>query len=846
MEGDEQVSLQRLYASMVCVEGKGGRGRKRRREINYASVHLPKGSPLLLSPMPEGYNFVFPSSTAVLTTIDLYRTLKGATDPVRPPVPVESIKVGWRPPADRQNGFGYFLFDVPKTCFDFFDCLLYRLSPKHKCFAMYPRSLPLSNVPYPTTTLKVRNTPTLDFRVHSGIRLVSSLRSAGRCCRVVHEAGVEGGERRCADHCEFLHVPSPTERVGKKSNENQSRHRRRAQQRSTPRNLSWKRSGWGGAGVDRHRNCNRAGIFRKWCEEMFGRELMESNGGVLDVAGGKGELAFELLAYGRVGNVTIVDPRPYHVYGMLQRLTMGHVQRVRGRETSTVTIGRHGIEHTSAELPLPSHAQAWFEYPLPAAAGSDAGNGMFSGTSLYVNEKLTSEADQVAYLSKKMWSCAVVIGMHPDQATEAIVDFALAQNKPFAIVPCCIFPKMFPHRKVKSGESVVSHDQFCQYLIEKDPSRVRRTILDFPGRNVCLYSLGKGNDPYVFLLRAYLAQASFQQIVRSALLALGGWDQHATQQSVLASIVNGDCAQMFPVSWSYRKLFLSSYMKMLCAQNTEDICDELAEEVVASMTEQDNSSRLSFKTYFMATGVSISVAQTSGSLGGAMETGGKVWPASLVLAEYLSAHREILVGQRVLEIGCGTGVAGIAMGKIERSGIKRLVLSDFSVQVLENMLDNVDKNGLHSVRPREYTKRLSSLPSGVDLDGDVLIEALLLDVCQVSPDDIARIASTFDVILMSDMIYDVNLCLGIMTFLSELLRCNSAITIISSTEQRGSSSHASYDQRLVALGMKRDILFSSQSNGECLKTYPWLPFVGQGLGTFNVERIARRSDAMST
>ena len=115
---------------------------------------------------------------------------------------------------------------------------------------------------------------------------------------------------------------------------------------------------------------------------------MESNGGVLDVAGGKGELAFELLAYGRVGNVTIVDPRPYHVYGMLQRLTMGHVHRIRNRKTSVLTSSKDGKEHISAQLPLPNHAQAWFEYPLPV---NSADGSTFSGTSLYVDEKLTAK-----------------------------------------------------------------------------------------------------------------------------------------------------------------------------------------------------------------------------------------------------------------------------------------------------------------------------------------------------------------------------------------------------------------------------------------------------------------------
>ena len=33
--------------------------------------------------------------------------------------------------------------------------------------------------------------------------------------------------------------------------------------------------------------------------------------------------------------------------------------------------------------------------------------------------------------------CSAVVGMHPDAATESIVDFALAAGKPVAVVPCC-------------------------------------------------------------------------------------------------------------------------------------------------------------------------------------------------------------------------------------------------------------------------------------------------------------------------------------------------------------------------------------------------------------------------
>ena len=43
---------------------------------------------------------------------------------------------------------------------------------------------------------------------------------------------------------------------------------------------------------------------------------------------------------------------------------------------------------------------------------------------------------------------SVLVGMHSDQATEEIVDLALAHDMPFSVVPCCVFPKLFSHRKI--------------------------------------------------------------------------------------------------------------------------------------------------------------------------------------------------------------------------------------------------------------------------------------------------------------------------------------------------------------------------------------------------------------
>ena len=82
--------------------------------------------------------------------------------------------------------------------------------------------------------------------------------------------------------------------------------------------------------------------------------------------------------------------------------------------------------------------------------------------------------------------CSLLIGMHPDQATEPIVDFALAHGKGFAVVPCCVFPKLFPTRQLRDGRGVAKYDAFLRFLAEKHHG-IRVGCFPFDGKNKVLY-----------------------------------------------------------------------------------------------------------------------------------------------------------------------------------------------------------------------------------------------------------------------------------------------------------------------------------------------------------------------
>mmetsp|Transcript_6810 Transcript_6810/g.9916 ORF Transcript_6810/g.9916 Transcript_6810/m.9916 type:complete len:356 (+) Transcript_6810:37-1104(+) len=86
----------------------------------------------------------------------------------------------------------------------------------------------------------------------------------------------------------------------------------------------------------------------------------------------------------------------------------------------------------------------------------------------------------------------LIVGFHPDQATESCIDLANLLGIPFAICPCCVFPKEFPNRSYL-GNKVIHYDEFLEYLKAK-PSIATTKVAKLKtikgtSRNIVLYSL---------------------------------------------------------------------------------------------------------------------------------------------------------------------------------------------------------------------------------------------------------------------------------------------------------------------------------------------------------------------
>ena len=406
--------------------------------------------------------------------------------------------------------------------------------------------------------------------------------------------------------CKFDHPPDyeipPTKQ--------QSSSRRRTKSNQT--DLSDRHRSVGGR--LQTRNDARVAILRAFLADELARNGIPDLSGfrVLDVAGGKGELAFQLLNLNNVSSCHVIDPRPLSLGRFRKRLSRGFYHRSQGilqndvvrpqseperpvdqlrcfysselweEETETDTAeGRNNTAEETKEKndnndndnddnreqhnskKYQKQRQKFFEncykakgwvWPPKGSDNEHASCGKnyedrdetqcynttttkkqapnsnsdsdsnsdplpLANLSLQESTKAASslgiDFDNASSIVK---TADLVVGMHPDQAVDAIVDSALYQNISFFVIPCCTYSREFPHRRVqqvscvpvsenktktiedknKFGNGfrtmgrvttmklVTTYEDLIEYLLAKSPD-IKKRVLPFEGRNICLY-----------------------------------------------------------------------------------------------------------------------------------------------------------------------------------------------------------------------------------------------------------------------------------------------------------------------------------------------------------------------
>jgi hypothetical protein len=219
------------------------------------------------------------------------------------------------------------------------------------------------------------------------------------------------------------------------------------------------------------RNQHRHQAFVKWLLDTFPAVFSKKEDStkehqlhICDVAGGKGEVSARLCMC-HLQQVVMVDPRPADIVNCYETLVLPKIPnkwqcRLEEKRKENPNLLIEMVESRFCQLVM-----------------------TFDEDRLAMSEELRNAVN----------NSSLILGLHADGATEAIVDAALQYVKPFVIVPCCVFPNLFTSRQIEENGKMVpvrSHEQFCRFLVLKD-KRFRMETLPFEGRNVAIWWDGK-------------------------------------------------------------------------------------------------------------------------------------------------------------------------------------------------------------------------------------------------------------------------------------------------------------------------------------------------------------------
>ncbi|CAD7950127.1 unnamed protein product [Amoebophrya sp. A120] len=214
-------------------------------------------------------------------------------------------------------------------------------------------------------------------------------------------------------------------------------------------------------GIEATSKHRRAHCFAKWIVETYQERLKlldRKTSIILDVAGGTGDLSVILRSEYGFENVFTVDPwkpEKWKKWQLRKIMNVSRQDQEHGRRTKT--CGELSNRNTTTELTKESY-QAIDEY-TEAAALLDR---------FFVREKFDFSSAPSPKLSSLIQNCDLIVGLHPDQATEPIVAVAGKLRKPMCVVPCCVFADQFPERRLKVVEADRKEERQSNLLCDDD------------------------------------------------------------------------------------------------------------------------------------------------------------------------------------------------------------------------------------------------------------------------------------------------------------------------------------------------------------------------------------------
>ncbi|XP_015271112.1 PREDICTED: protein-lysine N-methyltransferase EEF2KMT [Gekko japonicus] len=253
-----------------------------------------------------------------------------------------------------------------------------------------------------------------------------------------------------------------------------------------------------------------------------------------------------------------------------------------------------------------------------------------------------------------------------------------------------------------------------------------------------------------------------EQAVAAA--AEGGEEEGPAERRRGLTVLHPQCLK-YPPSVKYRRHFLSELIRRHESTSAEPL-DELY-EALGDVLNAEASSHC-YKSYILPSGDAVAVRENVAIISQGT-TGLVTWDAGLFLAEWALEHPLVFTNRRILELGSGTGLTGIAICKTCLP--RAYTFSDHHRYVLEELSENIRLNGF-SVQSEDDSlgwEKCRDHEAEVAEPWGPSVTVAELDWDLVTEEQLAGFQA--DVIVAADVVYDPDLTQSLVAVLRKLPAC---------------------------------------------------------------------------
>ncbi|GCB77933.1 hypothetical protein scyTo_0016766, partial [Scyliorhinus torazame] len=271
----------------------------------------------------------------------------------------------------------------------------------------------------------------------------------------------------------------------------------------------------------------------------------------------------------------------------------------------------------------------------------------------------------------------------------------------------------------------------------------------------------------------------------------------------------------YPPSVKYRRLFLAELIKkheMTRTEPLDDLYDALGEVLRSEELE------MCHKNYFLLSGENIRLGENVAIISEGT-TGLVTWEAALFFAEWAMENSEVFNCRSILELGSGTGLAGIIICKT--CAPKQYIFSDCHPSVLQQLRKNILNNDLQlnsdtwNLKDRETELKNKNLSEEIQRPK---ITVVGLEWSEVTQEQVAELQS--DIIIATDVIYDPEVVLCLVSVLEKFLISNEkkercSVVYLASTIRNPETYHR-FKMELDGVGIGHQVI-----TGPTSKVFPY-------------------------